>query len=137
MVEIVALWFLGRRVGVMADVRRRDRGWAALLVMGWALGELLGWTLGRRLGLGTAVSYLLALFVGAGAGAAVIAWLRALPPVPSFDPRVYDRTWSEGSCPRCGSEQTYVTPARVRCFRCDYAGKATLGRPSLGERAPG
>jgi hypothetical protein len=128
-IELVAMWLLGRVVAAMADARRRDRGWAALVFIVWILVELLVWSKARSLGLAPFVAYPVALVAGAVGGLSVIAWLRALPPLPAFDPRVYDRTWSTSTCPRCGSEQTYAGPTRIRCFACDYYGAPTRGRP--------
>jgi hypothetical protein len=127
-VELVAIWLLSRGVIAMADARRRDRGWVAAMVVAWALAELFAWSIGRRLGLSIAPAYVVAMIVGAGAGLAIVAWLRSLPPLPAFDPRIYDQTWSEGTCPQCGSEQTYVSPTKIRCFSCDYVGKPAQGR---------
>jgi hypothetical protein len=135
-IELFALWVLGRRVAAMADAKRRDRGWAALVFLAWVLVELLVWRLGRSLGLAVVVAYPLALVAGAAAGLGAIAWLRSLPPLPVFDPRVYDRTWSEGTCPRCGSEQTYPSATTIRCFSCEYYGKPSQGRPKPARSVP-
>ena len=135
MIELVALWFLGRGVTATADAKRRDRGWVALVFGGWVLAELGAWLLARRMGLDIVPAYVIALVVGAAAGMGVVAWLRGLPALPAFDPRGYDKVWSEGTCPRCASEQTYWTATTIRCFSCDYQGKPARGRPKVSRRA--
>jgi hypothetical protein len=133
MIEAVALWFLSRRVVRMADERRRDRAWGALAIVAWISIEYAVWKIAFVAGLGWA-SYVPALLCGAAAGFGVFAALRSLPALPVFDPSVYDDTWSEAACPRCGSEQTYLAATKLRCFNCEYVGKPTMGRPRVGMR---
>jgi hypothetical protein len=129
-IELLALWILGRGVASMADAKRRDRGWVALVFVAWVGVELLFWSLARSMGLAMLVAYPVALIAGAAAGLGVVVVLRSLPPLPVFDPRVYDKIWSEGACPQCGSEQTYSSPNKLRCFACDYYGEPSRGRPN-------
>lgn len=117
----------------MADERRRDRGWGMLGIVAWVGTEFMVWKASVALQLGW-VGYVPALIAGAAAGFVVFGLLRSLPALPPFDARVYDDSWSDASCPRCGSEQTYLAAIKLRCFRCDYVGKPTEGRPRVGVR---